>query len=335
MKNFRYFLFFTALISLFFGCVPARKVEELEAKKQRCEDDRNNLLSQNKQLESTLKENQAELDDLRRRHKGLVQDTTIKGKAYRTLTEQYDKIKELDEERVKRLKELENKNKAESSKLMGELQNSRESLLDKEDELRRLQWDLEKKEGSLNDLNKELQKREARVKELEFIIKEKDDKVAALKKKVTDALLGYEGKGLTIEQKNGKIYVSLEAKLLFPKGSTAIDQGGRKALNKLSEALENQDDINIMVEGHTDDDPVNGSGHLKDNWDLSVLRATAVVRILLDNKNIDPSRLTASGRGEHLPLNANETKDDKAHNRRIEVILTPNLDELFEILENN
>jgi chemotaxis protein MotB len=158
--------------------------------------------------------------------------------------------------------------------------------------------------------------------------------VDALKQKVSAALMGFEGQGLTVTKKNGKIYVSLEEQLLFGSGSTTVDAKGVSALKKLAAVLEQNPDINITVEGHTDDVPVVPGSQLVDNWDLSVRRATSIIRILTENSSINPKRLTASGRGEYMPVNTAKSAEARQKNRRTEIILTPNLDDLFEILEN-
>jgi chemotaxis protein MotB len=147
---------------------------------------------------------------------------------------------------------------------------------------------------------------------------------------VSKALTGFEGRGLTVEQRGGKIYVSLENKLLFPSGSTVVDQQGRDALVKLAKAVENEKDLNILVEGHTDTDKVLPGAPYKDNWDLSVLRATSVVRILQESSRLDPRIVTAGGRGEFVPVDP----ADKARNRRIEVILSPDLRQLYELVKD-
>lgn len=149
-----------------------------------------------------------------------------------------------------------------------------------------------------------------------------------LKERVSKALTGFEGKGLTVSERDGKIYVSLENQLLFATGSTVVDQKGKQALVDLAKAIENEKDLNILVEGHTDTDKVLGGSTYKDNWDLSVLRATSVVRILQESSRIDPVRVTAAGRGEYVPLDPK----DKARNRRIEVILAPDLRELYKLV---
>ena len=169
--------------------------------------------------------------------------------------------------------------------------------------------------------------------ELQSIINRKDSVLSALKDRISTALLGFEGDGLSITQKNGKVYISLDEQLLFASGSWQIDSRGVEALSKLSKALESQKDINVLIEGHTDSIPFGGRGQVKDNWDLSVVRATAIVRILTSSSAISPDRLTAAGRGEHYPIATNTTTEGRSANRRIEIILSPKLDDLYELLD--
>ena len=224
--------------------------------------------------------------------------------------------------------------KAKETKLLLEqLEEAQTKLLKKEDDLNKLSATLSEKGNELNNAQRILEERSARVNELEKIINQKDSLVTAIKNKVQKALTGLEGDGLTIEQRNGKIYISLEEDLLFASGKYVINQTGVAALNKLSGALASQKDIEILVEGHTDNVKGSGRGSIKDNWDLSVMRATSVVKTLLNNKGLDPLQLTAAGRGEHNPIATNETIEGRKINRRIELILSPNLDDLYDILE--
>lgn len=177
--------------------------------------------------------------------------------------------------------------------------------------------------------------KEKKVDELQKILDRKDSTVNALKATVTDALVGFNNNGLTVEMRNGKVYVSLDESLLFASGSTKIDSKGADAIKKLAKVLEQNTDINVMVEGHTDDVAMRGSGEIKDNWDLSVMRATSVTKLLVSSATIDPKRITASGHGEFLPLVNAKTPEARKKNRRTEIILTPKLDELFKVLENN
>ena len=167
--------------------------------------------------------------------------------------------------------------------------------------------------------------------ELEEAIQRKDEATQQLKAKVAAALRGFESQGLSVVQKNGKIYVSMEAKLLFASGSTAVEPNGKKALVELAKVLENEKELEIIVEGHTDTDKLNSSVSPKNNWELSVLRATAVVELMLANSNMAATQIMAAGRSEYHPVDPN----DKSKNRRIEIIISPNLNELFEIISND
>ena len=163
----------------------------------------------------------------------------------------------------------------------------------------------------------------------------KDSIMNALKNTVSNALLGFEGQGLTVTQRNGKVYVSLEEKLLFTSGSTSVDPNGVRALRQLAAVLATNDDISIMIEGHTDDVPFRKGSSIKDNWDLSVMRATSIVRILMSAADIDAERITVAGRGEYLPIDPGDNPEARRKNRRTEIILSPNLDELYKILDLN
>ena len=185
----------------------------------------------------------------------------------------------------------------------------------------------------LEKLQKDLAARSSRIDELEGLIAAKDAKMNALKTAVSNALTNFEGKGLTVEQRDGKVYVSMENKLLFSSGSWAVNSEGRKAVQQLGQVLAQNPDIAVLIEGHTDNVPYGGTGQLTDNWDLSTKRATSIVQILRENSGIDPSNLTAAGRGEFAPVASNQTAEGKAKNRRIEVILTPKLDEINELLK--
>ena len=184
----------------------------------------------------------------------------------------------------------------------------------------------------LEALKKQLEARSQRVEELENVIASKDAAMTKLKNAISNALIDFEGKGLTIEQRNGKVYVSMENKLLFNSGSWAVGVEGKKAVKQLGSVLADNPEIAVLIEGHTDNAPYTGSGQISGNWDLSTKRATAIVQILQENKNIKPDNLTAAGRGEFAPIATNNTTEGKAKNRRIEVILAPKLDELSKLL---
>ena len=186
----------------------------------------------------------------------------------------------------------------------------------------------------LETLKKQLEDRSNRVAELEAVIAAKDKAMTDLKNAISRALTDFEGKGLTVEQRDGKVYVSMENKLLFNSGSWAVGNEGRQAVQQLGNVLADNPDIAILIEGHTDNVPYTGNSQLSGNWDLSTKRATAIVNILRENANINPENLTAAGRGEFAPIASNDTAEGKAKNRRIEVILTPKLDEISKLLND-
>lgn len=186
----------------------------------------------------------------------------------------------------------------------------------------------------LEKLKRELKDRSERVAELENVIAIKDASMKALKDAISTALTNFEGKGLTVEQRDGKVYVSMENKLLFQSGSWSVGSEGRKAVRQLANVLAENPDIAILIEGHTDNVPYKGNAQLSGNWDLSTKRATAIVNILRENTSINPENLTAAGRGEYAPVASNDTTEGRAKNRRIEVILTPKLDEISKLLND-
>ena len=184
----------------------------------------------------------------------------------------------------------------------------------------------------LNKLKAELQERSARVDELEGKMAAQEAGMTALKNKLSKALNSFEGKGLTVEQKNGKVYVSMENKLLFGSGSWIVGPEGKRAVVEVAKVLADNPDIAVLIEGHTDNVPYAGGGQIADNWDLSTKRATAIVTIIKENKKVDPKNLTAAGRSEFAPIAPNDTAEGKSKNRRIEIILTPKLDEISKLL---
>ena len=186
----------------------------------------------------------------------------------------------------------------------------------------------------LDKLKQDMESRSQRIAELESVIAAKDAAMNKLKDAISRALTNFEGKGLTVEQRDGKVYVSMENKLLFQSGSWAVGANGRQAVQQLGSVLAENPEIAILIEGHTDNDPYNGTGQLSGNWDLSTKRATSIVQILKENPDINPENLTAAGRGEYAPIATNDTNEGKAKNRRIEVILTPKLDEISKLLND-
>ena len=328
MKN----TLFVSIISVFFlaSCVPARKYQDLESKQKECSEELDKLKTRNADLETLATEQHEKVVDLSERISRLKGDTTLLGKSLRMKERQYDKIDALNQRIQSQLESLQKGSAIENQRLMTDLNATRLKLQKKEDELRLLEMELNQKKLDLDRLSLDLAAREKRVNELEALIAQKDAAVKALKDKVMNALMGFKDKGLTVVQKNGRVYVSMEAKLLFPSGSTTVNSEGKEALVELAKVLQEQSDLDVLVEGHTDSDKMKSSSHPKDNWELSVLRATSVVKIMLSSSSMDPKTITAAGRSMYLPIDEN----DKAKNRRIEVILSPKLDELFEMISN-
>ncbi len=313
------------------SCVPQRKYAEMESRKSTLDQDNQTLRKGNEQMTSEIKDLKTSNGLKDESIKELQTDSAKLGKDYRQLRSQYDKVNELNDILSRKSNELLGQATGENKKLVDELNKTQEALQKKEDALKALEKNLNEKQTSIDASNKELEENKKRVDDMEKLLAEQQAASQALKAKVQNALLGFKDKGLTVTEKDGKVYVSMEAKLLFASGSTAVDPGGKKALVDLAKAIENEADMEIIVEGHTDTDKLTSANYPHDNWELSVLRATEVVKIITANSTVPPAKLSASGRSSYLPVDAN----DKAKNRRIEIILQPKLDELYKLIEGN
>ncbi len=202
-------------------------------------------------------------------------------------------------------------------------------------ELQRAREDLNLREDHLKNAERLLEERNSRLIELQDALRQQEEAVVRLRQTVANALTGFTNNGLSVFEKNGKVYVSLEEQLLFKSGQWQVDPRGQQALRDLGSVLAQNPEINVLVEGHTDHVPMRSSNQVRDNWDLSVMRATAVAKVLLENKSVDPARITAAGRSEYLPLDAADNSAARQKNRRTEIILTPRLDELLKLIEGN
>ena len=258
------------------------------------------------QLNDEYEKTRAQRDELQRKY-----DATLA--SYNSLKDSYDALE-----------------KNSSAAIAANSKKNRELLA----QLEQKEQALAQERNRLDQLQRDLQARSKRVDELEGLIAAQDAKMQALKTAISNALRNFEGKGLTVEERNGKVYISMENKLLFDSGSWAVGSQGRLAVKQLGSVLAENPDIAVLIEGHTDNVPYMGNGQLSGNWDLSTKRATAIVDLLLENSQIDPKNLTAAGRGEFSPIASNETSEGKAKNRRIEVILTPKLDEITKLLND-
>lgn len=307
-----------------FSCVPAKKYNDLLAREKTCSEELEKYKASSLDFEGKFKDIETRYDVAKKEIASLITDTTELGSKLRMLHIQYDKVVDENDHLQTKFDKFRLSGAKETAGLQSDLESKNLELQRKEDALMALESELATK-------SKLLAEREQRVNELEELIKRKDDAVKALKTRVANALKGFENKGLTVVQKNGKIYVSLEAKLLFSSGSTVVETEGKKALIDLAKVLETEKDLEIVVEGHTDTDKFTSATSPKNNWELSVLRSTAVVEIMTANSKMNPTQLMAAGRSEFIPVDMK----DKAKNRRIEIIISPNLNELYKIISND
>lgn len=313
MKVLPFVLFFVFVSS----CVSKKKFDDLLAQKVRMEAD---LADRDARIEKGSKE----MEELNRVLAQLKEDTTNLGIDRRSVQQRLAQLEKDHSQLNTTYKNLLNN----SGKLSRDLQQQQQQLLAIQDNLERTR--------RVNDsLSVSLSEREKKVKELEHVLQNKEKAVQDLRSRIANALLNFKENDISVKVKNGKVYVSLAEQLLFGSGSVEVDAKGVTALQQLAKAIRDQKDINIMVEGHTDNVPVSRkSAYMNDNWDLSVMRATSITRILTRG-GVSPAQITASGRAEFSPLASNDSAQNKQKNRRTEIIITPDLDELFKILEAN
>lgn len=310
-------LFVLTLTSLLISCVSKKIYTELEEKYDRERSNNSELFGENQELIDQKKELEATKNKLETDVNKLSDDKS----------KLYDEVARLADRKSKLEKEYDELSQMSAEQLSEKEKQNRELLL----QLQEKESQLANESARLEKLQKDLDSRSNRVNELEGLIAAKEAKMLRLKDAVSAALSGFEGKGLTVERKNGKVYVSMENKLLFSSGSWAVGSQGRTAVVNLAGVLRQNPDIDVLIEGHTDNVPYSGKGAVEDNWDLSTKRATAVARILTTN-SVSPKQITAAGRSKFLPVASNSTVSGKARNRRIEIILAPNLDAINDLL---
>ena len=297
------------------GCVPMSQFAEVRDDRDALNQDLETLTQQVEALRLAVAEKDGQAREDARKMEALAADTARCGTALRSCGARYAELEALNTMLTEELERKRSASGAEQAALLSELQ--------------RIRADLQFQEDSLLALERDLRDREARVAELTRLLEAQKSAGEALKAKLNDALFAFRNRGLEVEERDGKVYVRLASKLLFASGSTAIDPEGRNALIGLARAIEGETGFEIVVEGHTDDVAFNSSTSPKNNWELSVLRSTAVVEVLTANSGLDPAQLTAAGRSEFHPRNPK----DRNRNRRIEVVLSPKLDGLYDLLE--
>lgn len=333
-----------------FSCVANRKYQEEVTARNAAQSQAQQSEAARREAEEQLEKAQQELKEAEKEFNTLEKDYALVKERYeqqqklnKDLQASYDKLLELNEkltaEAAGRKRELDEELTRKESELRrkeSELERRERDMLALQQkleaeraEIERLQASVGNLEGDKSALMKDLEAREARVKELEAAVAARDAKANALKNKLAQALLGFESSDLSVEMRNGKVYVSLSQNLLFSSGSAKLDKKGIDALEKLAKVLQNNKEINVLVEGHTDSD-----GEEKMNWELSTERSLSIVYQLIKN-NVAPKRITAAGRGEHMPIASNDSDAGKARNRRTDIILTPQLDEVLDILQKD
>ncbi|WP_166960629.1 OmpA family protein [Yeosuana marina] len=303
------------------SCVSPKIYKELEGKYNNLKQENRKLSDENDMLLSAKTAAENELDQLQSAYDKAVAERDKLQSDYNATKANYDALKDSYDALEKNSSAAIAANSQKNRELLAQLE-AKEQALAAENQ-------------RLEKLKKELEDRSNRVADLEKVIADKDAAMTALKEAISRALTDFEGKGLTVEQRDGKVYVSMENKLLFSSGSWAVGTEGRRAVKQLGSVLGQNPDIAVLIEGHTDNVPYQGNAQLSGNWDLSTKRATAIVNILQENPAINPENLTAAGRGEFAPVATNDTPEGRAKNRRIEVILTPKLDELSKLLNDN
>ena len=318
MKKYIILTFLSSSV-LLTSCVSSKVHKELESRHAQLQEDNRELSREFEDLQARHRQNEADLAALQAEYDTTKAERDRLQQEYNTTKAGFEKLKTSYDALEANSSSALAENSRRNRELLAELDTKEKALLAEKARLDKLQHDLAA--------------RSKRVNELESMIAAKDAKMNALKNAISKALVNFEGKGLTVEQRDGKVYVSMENKLLFSSGSWAVGSEGRKAVEQLASVLAQNPDIAVLIEGHTDNVPYGGSGQLTNNWDLSTKRATAIVQLLLENQGISAESLTAAGRGEFAPVATNVTAEGRARNRRIEVILTPKLDEISRLLE--
>ena len=307
------------VLSMTVSCVSKKVFTDLETKFADLKKENRHLIDQNDSITKTKNQLDVDFAALKSNYEKtkaerdkLATDFEASDKSLKTLQASYSALEKNSDESLK-------VNMAKNRKLLAQLEAKEKALA--------------AEKANLNKLSADLKDRSDRVNELESLIAAKEAAMKKLKETLSKSLKAFEGKGLTVHQKDGKVYVSVENKLLFESGSWAVGPEGKKAVVAVGKVLGDNPDISILIEGHTDNDKFGGAvGQIENNWDLSTKRATAIVNILAENKAVKKDNLTAAGRGEYAPLMSNDTQEGKAKNRRIEIILTPKLDEISKML---
>jgi len=313
---------YVLLLSLFIlsGCVSKKKFDDLNSRFKDFKQAKSNLENLVNQKSNTIdslskliKQKNKKINQLNKNKEDLSRNLAEKQKALESLKSSYDALENQSSKTIA-------ENSKQNRKLLAQLEAKQQAL--------------NEKQNRLNKLQKDLSLREKRIQSLENRILKKEQQMNQLKTNLQKALVDFEGKGLQVEQRNGNVYVSMENKLLFESGSWEVGSQGKKAIQELANVLADNKDINVLIEGHTDNVPYQGDEKIEDNWDLSTKRATEVLKLILKSSSVDAKRLSAAGRSKFLPVASNDLKKGRAKNRRIEVVLSPKLSSINQVLNS-
>lgn len=302
------------------SCVSKKIYADLENKFAELKKERNALADENELLKSGKSQSdldltnvKAELEKTKAERDKLAADYAASSNNLKTLQNSYNALEKNSDDALK-------SNMDKNRELLAQLEAKEKALA--------------AEKARLDKLSQDFKDRSDRVAELEKLVEAKEASMKKLRETLSKSLKAFDGKGLVVHQKDGKVYVSMENKLLFESGSWTVGAEGKKAVDLVAKVLVDNPEISVLIEGHTDNDKITGAlgGGVENNWDLSTKRATAIVNILSSNAKVKKENLTAAGRSEYSPLVSNENADGKAKNRRIEIILTPKLDELTKAL---
>lgn len=337
----------------FVSCVPAKRYQEVAAQRDSLRREHAASLRVADSLRIGNRELQGDKNRLENQVRQLISDTLARGQEFARTADELANLKYSYGQLEANQRSIVEGNQRETSKMLSEMQRMQTQLQQREEAVRSLENQLfqrkqaldrvEKQQAadrraldslrvSLDELTSALDEKHKTLEELQQALARKDSASAALKDRIARALFGFEGQGLTVYEKNGRVHISIEDKLLFKSGSYAIGEQGAAAIRQLVPILEQYADLNIVVEGHTDDVPMKGSGPIADNWDLSAKRATTIVKLMLEGSSLSPANVAASGRAEFHPIVDEKTPEARQKNRRTEIILTPNLSEIMGLL---
>ncbi|MBO4370166.1 MAG: OmpA family protein [Paludibacteraceae bacterium] len=321
MKRIVYLCVFAAIAT---SCVTQAKYNAARDAEAQYYDEARTCRKEKTALENKNKELEAELKKLRAKNEKAQEDTAMLSRELRRVQDECEAMQRQNLALFERLQAPQGNEEAQA--LLAEIQGLQTELMKREDALFQA-------ERALYDKQREVEIQNDRIIQLTEALEAQERKLAELRDKVRNALVGFEGNGLAVTTRGGRIYVSMEEQLLFESGKWDVANRGRQALAQLATVLAANKDVEILIEGHTDNIPFSGNGNIEDNWDLSVKRATAIVKILCQNSEIDARRVVASGRADNLPVDTSDTSEGRSRNRRCEIILSPNLDELVKLFD--